>query len=254
MDVLLWVASAYAGGVFTAFLPCTFPVVLGYIGLLVSLGIQSVGRKIFILTLFTLGFSSVFAALGFAAGLAGSYAALGFAAESTPLFSLSFLRELFPFIMSAVFFLFAGMMFRVIPTPIFHTLKVPMGGLGAVSIGALFALGWSPCIGPVLGALLTLSANAHTALSGTVLLGVFSFGLMTPLLALIFFQKGIVGFISRNQFVLRAAECMFGCAFLFIGLWFLFPSLFPWIGGILSISIPFLDDIQSGFKVPSLFV
>ncbi len=50
----------------------------------------------------------------------------------------------------------------------------------AFLLGSLFALGWSPCIGPVLGSILFLAATTNTALQGAVLLGIFSLGLATP--------------------------------------------------------------------------
>ena len=49
-------------------------------------------------------------------------------------------------------------------------------------IGSAFAVGWTPCIGPILGAILTLAASSATVLKGTVLLGAWSLGLGVPFL------------------------------------------------------------------------
>jgi len=53
---------------------------------------------------------------------------------------------------------------------------------GAFALGFLFALGWSPCIGPILGTILLLAATSATALHGAFLLGVYSLGLGIPFL------------------------------------------------------------------------
>jgi cytochrome c-type biogenesis protein len=64
----------------------------------------------------------------------------------------------------------------------FQVARKPPGALGAFLIGLAFAFGWTPCIGPFLGAALTLAAQKQTVLSGMLLLFTFSLGLGIPLL------------------------------------------------------------------------
>lgn len=245
MDIV-WVVSAYVGGIFTAFLPCTLPVILGYLGILIPLKDSSVQQKVIVLTLFTLGFSFTYAVIGFSMGLIGSTLSSVFIS----------MRDVFPYIASGLFLLFGAMMFRLVPTPTFglhRSIAKSVSRISIFGIGILFALGWSPCIGPVLGGLLTLAANSHTAIQGSILLFVFSIGLMTPFTFLAFFQNYIIRAVSKYAYILRAIEYVFGVFFIVIGLWFMFPSLFPWIGTITTLSFPFLDSIQSKLTLPPLF-
>jgi cytochrome c-type biogenesis protein len=73
----------------------------------------------------------------------------------------------------------------------------PAGYLGALLTGITFAAGWTPCIGPILGSILTLASMSQTASTGIVMLAAYSFGLAVPFLAsslamdrfLIFFDR-----------------------------------------------------------------
>jgi cytochrome c-type biogenesis protein len=62
--------------------------------------------------------------------------------------------------------------------------KVPRGPIFAAPLGAAFALGWTPCIGPVLAGLLTTAAGSRTAAVGAALLAVYAAGLAVPFLVL----------------------------------------------------------------------
>jgi cytochrome c-type biogenesis protein len=64
-------------------------------------------------------------------------------------------------------------------------------------IGALFALGWSPCIGPILGTVLLFASNTATAYYGALLLAVFSFGLAVPFLLTAVLVTESTVFLSR---------------------------------------------------------
>lgn len=64
-----------------------------------------------------------------------------------------------------------------------HLADKPVGYLGTVLVGMAFAAGWTPCIGPVLGGILTLAATRGSVAEGTLLLGAYSAGLAVPFLA-----------------------------------------------------------------------
>jgi cytochrome c-type biogenesis protein len=61
-----------------------------------------------------------------------------------------------------------------------HLADKPAGKLGTLAVGAAFGAGWTPCIGPVLGAILTLAGTSETIWSGVGLLFVYSVGLAVP--------------------------------------------------------------------------
>ena len=81
--------------------------------------------------------------------------------------------------------------------------SVPAVGLAAAPLlGFLFGLGWTPCIGPTLGAILTLSINEATVARGAVLSGVYALGLGLPfMLAGLAYRRalGAFGFVRRHQ-------------------------------------------------------
>jgi len=80
--------------------------------------------------------------------------------------------------------------------------RVPRGPGFAAPLGAAFALGWTPCIGPVLGGLLTTAAGSGTAAVGAALLGVYAAGLAVPFLLLAWAVargRAGVGFFRRHH-------------------------------------------------------
>lgn len=73
--------------------------------------------------------------------------------------------------------------------------------LGTFGVGMLFALGWSPCVGPLLGSILLLASTSATIIRGTLLLVVFSFGLAIPFLVVaLFWGKAVVVFNRWEKF------------------------------------------------------
>ncbi len=164
------VPAAFVSGVLMFLAPCTLPIVPGY---LAFIG----GKRVMLNALaFVVGFSIVFIVLGsFAAtlgGLVGPY------------------REVLGRLGGLLLILFGLTMLGTLRLPIlsgewhaklpkFLTLGRPESSL---LVGFLFALGWSPCIGPILGTVLLLASTSATAAQGAFLLGVFSLGLAVPFL------------------------------------------------------------------------
>ena len=89
---------------------------------------------------------------------------------------------------------------------------------GAYVLGLAFAFGWTPCIGPVLGAILTLAATDTTVTRGTAMLGVYALGLGLPfLLAAIFVQRSM-GLMSRLKRHMAVIEKVMGVMLLVVGI------------------------------------
>jgi len=61
-----------------------------------------------------------------------------------------------------------------------HLARKPLGYVGSAVVGVAFGAAWTPCIGPILGAILTLAAEAASVAQGTALLGVYALGLAVP--------------------------------------------------------------------------
>jgi cytochrome c-type biogenesis protein len=175
------VALAFAAGVLGFLSPCIVPLIPGYLSFIsgLSLGEMSLeerraklGQILAATLLFVLGFSTIFTGLGASASAIGSVV-LGNRMLLTRL--------------GGLVVIFMGLaVLGIIKVPglyrerRFHLEKRPFGLLGAVPIGMAFGFAWTPCVGPVLTAVLALAATSQTALSGAVLLFAYSLGLGLP--------------------------------------------------------------------------
>src|SRR5215470_15510092 len=175
---------AFFAGVLGFFSPCVVPLIPGYLSFVSGVSLlevdagerrRQVWRVIGATLLFVLGFSLVFTGLGASASLAGAFV-LGN-------------RELLGRLGGAVVIFFGLVMLGVIRIPglsrerrIAFTRR-PAGVAGTVLVGMAFGFAWTPCVGPVLGAILTLAATTARAADGAVLLFAYSLGLGLPFLA-----------------------------------------------------------------------
>lgn len=176
------VFTAFSAGLISFLSPCVLPLVPGYVSYVSGSTLdqlsRTTGRRLSTLlpsACFVLGFSTIFVALG-ATATALSRLLLSYRYEAT-------------LVGGAVVILFGVFMTGLVPLPWFER-DVRFHGsvrggrpLGAYLLGLAFGFGWTPCIGPVLGAILTVSALSSTASTGIALLTVYSLGLGVPFLA-----------------------------------------------------------------------
>lgn len=173
--------TAFLAGFISFLSPCVLPLVPGYVSYVSgsTLG-QSGGpgpTRVAVIALgacFVLGFSTIFIALG---------------ATATVISRMLLLyRYEANLVGGAVIILFGLLMTGLVPLPWlqrdlrFHGPITGGRPLGAFALGLAFGFGWTPCIGPVLGAILTVSAVSSTAGDGMTLLAVYSLGLGVPFL------------------------------------------------------------------------
>jgi cytochrome c-type biogenesis protein len=170
---------AFSAGLLSFFSPCVLPLVPAYIANLAgSTAISTEARKSYRPTLFhslffVLGFSIIFIALGASVGLIGT----AITAHS------NLLRQI------------AGIVIIVFGIFLIGSYKLPWlnyekrmnfsgarnpGYLRSILIGAVFAFGWTPCVGPILGGILTLAWGSQTVGQGALLLLIYSLGLGIP--------------------------------------------------------------------------
>ncbi|WP_048646240.1 cytochrome c biogenesis CcdA family protein [Nitratireductor soli] len=97
----------------------------------------------------------------------------------------------------------------------------PATGLGAYVMGLAFAFGWTPCIGPVLGPILTLAGGRETVGAGAALLAVYSLGLGIPFLIAALFSSSFMRFLSRFRMHLGRVEKVMGGLLVLAGVLFL---------------------------------
>jgi cytochrome c-type biogenesis protein len=208
---------ALTAGVISFLSPCVLPIVPPYLAYMsgVSLGDmqdQAAGRrKATIAALFfVMGLSTVFLFLGFTASVFGSF----------------FLKnqELFAQISGVVVMVFGLHFLGVFRIPILdREARMDAGdkggsAFGAYLLGLAFAFGWTPCIGPQLGAILSLAASEASVARGTLLLGVYAAGLGIPfLLAAMFLTRamGVMNHLKRHMVLI---ERIMGALLLLVGL------------------------------------
>lgn len=193
--------AAFLGGVLSITSPCCLPLLPGYVGFLSSRQGEEHGPVVGQGLLFVAGFTIVFTALGATATVLGSVL-LGRLDLITRIFGVGII----------VLGLRSLGLIRI-PTidrearPMLARVRV--GRTGGLFLGAAFAFGWTPCIGPVLAAILTLAASTQSVWSGTVLLAVYSLGLGVPFMLLALGVDRLdrpLGFLQRHgKFIERAS-------------------------------------------------
>jgi len=104
------------------------------------------------------------------------------------------------------------------------------GLIGAFLLGFAFAFGWTPCIGPILGAVLLIAGAQETAMQGVLLLAVYSAGLAIPFLLTALGVSRFMGFYQRFRRHLHAVEVLSGVLLLAVGS-LVFTNHFTWLSG-----------------------
>jgi cytochrome c-type biogenesis protein len=187
---------ALVAGLVSFFSPCVIPLLPGYLSYATGLSgadLESArrGRMLAGSLLFVLGFSTVFVALGTLSGALGSWLVTWQREITVVLGVLTILLGL----------AFAGLVPWLQRDWRLH--RVPAVGLAAAPLlGLLFGLGWMPCVGPTLGAIMSLSINEATAGRGALLSAVYALGLGLPfVVAGLAYRRalGAFGAIRRHQ-------------------------------------------------------
>ncbi|MEK7614001.1 MAG: cytochrome c biogenesis protein CcdA [Patescibacteria group bacterium] len=216
-----FLVAAFFAGLLTFLAPCTLPLVPAYLGFISGVDqeelknpatAKAARRKIFLNGLaFIVGFSFIFITFGVLAGFAGT----ALAPYRIWLARIGgVLVILFGLFMLGIFKLPFFQTDKRIPIPQWLTLGKPSSSL---FIGGTFALGWTPCVGPILGSILLLAGTSGTVFQGAIMLAVFSFGLAVPFLVIAFaFSKATV-YIERISKYLTGISIVGGIFLVVLG-------------------------------------
>src|SRR5215471_4587564 len=219
--------AAFLAGLFSFVSPCVLPIVPGYLSFISGVNVaqwkgdaapSELVRRVALASLaFVLGFSTVFVALGAAATLVGALL-------------LEHKRTL-------------GMIGGVIIVVLgLHTMGVfkiqwllgekrasvtsrPLGLVGAYVVGLAFAFGWTPCIGPVLGAILAVAAGEDSVRQGVSLLFVYSLGLGIPFVVAAIAIRPFLSTMQRFKRHLATVEKVLGGFLVLTGILFLTDAM-----------------------------
>jgi cytochrome c-type biogenesis protein len=226
--------TAFGAGALSFLSPCVLPLVPAYLCYMAGVtvddfrqdaaGTVSRAKLLKASLLFVLGFGTVFVALGAGASSVGQ-------------FLRSWQNEI------AVV---AGLLIIAMGLNFLGVFKINLfsrearfqsnasGPLAAYVMGLAFAFGWTPCIGPVLGPILTIAGGQETVGQGALLLAVYSLGLGIPFILAAFFSGAFMRFMGKFRGQLGNVEKIIGVLLIFAGAFFI-------SGGIQSASFWLLE-------------
>src|SRR6202161_1416349 len=229
------IPAALIAGLVSFLSPCVLPLVPPYLVYLTGATIEHVAndeavassrRAVMVSAfMFVLGFSTVFVTLGASASLIGSFIH-AWSAE------LSIVAGVVIIVMGLHFLGLTriDLLMREGRLPI----PKPVGLWGAYLMGLAFAFGWTPCIGPILAAILSIAASQSTVEKGGGLLSGYSAGLGIPLLIAAFMAEQFSSLFARMQRHLATVERAMGVLMIITGIAFL-------TGGVSTVSIWLLE-------------
>lgn len=226
---------AFVAGVVSFLSPCVLPLVPGYLSYVSGISFEElaaaqgkatlVRRAMIHALVFSLGFTTIFVALGASATAIGQF--------------LLPRLGLFTKIGGVIVILLGlhimgiwkiGLLYREKRLTQTHPKK---GLIGSYITGLAFAFAWTPCVGPILGAILTLAATREAVNDGVMLLSVYSLGLALPFLLTALATQAFLTLFHRLKGYLRTIEVGAGFLVVVMGLLMLTNNL-TWISGKLT--------------------
>jgi len=206
---------AFGAGVLSFLSPCVLPLVPAYLGYLSGISVikgeEIPRRKVFLHALaFVLGFSAIFTLMGASAGLVGR-----------------FLYQIMPWVqkIGGLVIIFFGLhVIGVLKIPFLyqekrlgHSTSLGWGYASSFLTGVFFSAGWTPCVGPILAAILLLASNTATMMQGAFLLAVYSLGLGIPFLLMGAAFSAVSEWLRRLNRYMNAISIASGLFLIIIG-------------------------------------
>ena len=196
-------ALAFSAGLLSFLSPCVLPLIPSYLTFVTGVGFDDLGssrRSAFVhALLFVLGFTMIFVALGASATVLGRL--------------LGAYRIWITRLGGALVVLFGLYLLGVVRVAAFdrerrvHLANKPVGYLGTALVGVAFGAGWTPCLGPILGAILTYTAATADLSRGLPLLLAYSLGLALPfLLAAVAVERFLAGMARLRPYLARVSQ------------------------------------------------
>ena len=207
-------AIALAAGLLSFLSPCVLPLIPSYVGFLTGMSAEELGTRRGIALLhslwFVAGFTLIFVLLG------ASASALG---------ALMRDWEVWLGRIGGVLVVVFGLYLLGVLRPAFlmrerrlHLATKPLGYLGSAVVGVAFGAAWTPCVGPILGAILTLAAARSSVGDGMVLLGWYALGLAVPFVLTAVALERFLAWFQRFRPYLAWVERVSGTILIILGI------------------------------------
>lgn len=212
--IALGPAVAFLAGLLSFLSPCVLPLVPSYLGFITgfTLDEMSTRRHLAVIhaLLFVLGFSLIFVLLG--AGATALGAALKVNKDWVARIGGLLIIAFGLYCLGVLRLDFLGRERRL------HLEQKPVGYLGSVLVGMAFGAGWSPCVGPVLGGIVSLAATEADVSRGVALLVAYSAGLAVPFLLVALAVERFLGWFQRFRRHLHLVQRVSGALLVAVGL------------------------------------
>src|SRR6202142_1572004 len=209
--------AAFFAGLISFLSPCVLPLVPGYVSMISGAGVEELKqpqgqlmRRVMLNSVgFILGFSVVFIVLGAAATEIGQV--------------LGMYKHTLARIAGVVIIIFGLHLTGIFKIKALytdarlHSVKGSSTPIGAFVVGFAFAFGWTPWLGPILSAILTIAAEENTIAKGILLLAIYSLGLAMPFLLTALLMERFLKFYSRFRSHMHAIEVASGCLMIALG-------------------------------------
>jgi cytochrome c-type biogenesis protein len=211
--------GSFVAGLLSFVSPCVLPIVPGYLSFISGVNVAQLRgetpagltRRVAITSVaFVLGFSTVFVALGAAATLVGYY--------------LQHYKRTLGMVGGVVIIILGLHTAGILPIKwLLYEKRAdvktrPLGLIGAYVVGLAFAFGWTPCIGPILGAILVYASQQETVAQGVLLLVAYSLGLGIPFILSGLAVNGFFAAFGRLRRHMRIVEYVAGALLVGVGL------------------------------------
>ncbi len=214
---------AFAGGAASFLSPCVLPLLPAYLSFVSGVSVEELEQRnrrvVWSTVAFVLGFSAVFTLLGAGFSFMGALVANKRVLE----------------IVAGVVLIVMGAILAGLAVPHFMERELrpllkwaPRGPAGAFVLGVAFAFGWTPCVGPILGSILTMAASGNDPAGGALLLFVYSLGMGIPFVVAGLFAGWALRALARFRRHLRIIQIVCGAVLIVYGV-LLASGAFSWL-------------------------
>jgi len=226
---------AFLAGIISFVSPCVLPLLPGYLGYISGVADGGVKRSriVFGSVLFVLGFTIVFVSFGALFGGIGILIYIN---------NLMWVQQVLGLLIIVMGFVLIGQ-FRFFQQTLKTSIKPKLGLIGAPVLGITFGLGWTPCIGPTLAAVLALASDAGSPGRGALLALIYSLGIGLPFIAIAAgfgWATNSVAFVKKHirKFNIAGGVLLIALGIaLATGVWLGFAT---WLQGVFGVFIPAL--------------